>query len=123
MQAVRQSLEESLASVNCLRGRLFRPSSHTPLGSFRRELLYVHAFCSDEHVQLVGAAYHGHFAFWPSYHPFQSRDRAVAMYCVRSGLSVDHQAVKDLFALARHGEKQRLSFTQSRLFRQIRVLS
>lgn len=33
---------------------------------------------------------------------------AVAMYCVRNGLSVDHQAVKDLFALARHGEKQRL---------------
>ncbi|CAM9684808.1 unnamed protein product [Ectocarpus sp. 8 AP-2014] len=32
------------------------------------------------------------------------------MYCVRNGLSVDHQAVKDLFALARHGEKQRLKF-------------
>lgn len=35
---------------------------------------------------------------------------AVAMYCVRNSLSVDHQAVKDLFALARHGEKQRLKF-------------
>lgn len=35
---------------------------------------------------------------------------AVAMYCVRNGLSVDHQAVKDLFALARHGEKQRLRY-------------
>ena len=35
---------------------------------------------------------------------------AVAMYCVRKGLSVEDQAVKDLFALARHGENQRLRF-------------
>lgn len=35
---------------------------------------------------------------------------AVAMYCVRTGLSHDDQAVKDLFALARHGDKQRIRF-------------
>lgn len=35
---------------------------------------------------------------------------AVAMYCVRKGLSRDDQAAKDLFALARHGEKQRIKF-------------
>lgn len=33
---------------------------------------------------------------------------AVAMYCVRTGLSHDDQGVKDSFALARHGDKQRI---------------
>ena len=80
MQAVRQSLEESLASVNCLRGRLFRPSSHTPLGSFRRELLYVHAFCSDEHVQLVGAAYQGILHFGP--HIIRSNHATARWQCI-----------------------------------------
>ncbi|CAM9633041.1 unnamed protein product, partial [Ectocarpus sp. 13 AM-2016] len=38
---------------------------------------------------------------------------AVAMYCVRTNLSIDSQAVKDLFALARHGEKERIRFYTS----------
>lgn len=33
---------------------------------------------------------------------------AVAMYCVRNGLPQDHQTVKDLFALGRHGDGVRI---------------
>ena len=35
---------------------------------------------------------------------------AVATYCVKNGLPVEHQAVKDLFAFARHGDRQRIRF-------------
>lgn len=35
---------------------------------------------------------------------------AMAMYCYRHGLDMNHQAVKDLFALARHGDTERLRF-------------